>query len=53
MAISVGGAVKVNITGIFDRIGFPFFSNNLIHDRRESLDEVPEIIMKIHGSVRM
>lgn len=43
MAISDGGAVNVNITGIFDKTWFPFFSSNLIHDKRESLDEVPEM----------
>lgn len=39
--MSAGGAVNVNMTGTSDSTGLPFFSNNLIHDRRESLDDVP------------
>lgn len=40
---SLGGAVSVNITGRVDNNGLPCFSSNLIHERRESLDDVPEI----------
>lgn len=38
---SAGGAVSVNITGTFANAGLSCFSNNLIHDNNESLDEVP------------
>lgn len=38
---SDGGASRVNITGIFANNGLLCFSNSLIHDSNESLDEVP------------
>lgn len=60
MAISLGGAVSVNITGILESWGFPYFSSNLIHDNKESLDEVPEdknnnlvYVIKIHRLLKM
>lgn len=42
IAISFGGAISVNITGIFSNTALPFLSSNLIQDSRESLDDVPE-----------
>lgn len=48
-----GGAVRVNITGMVDNIGLPYFSNNLIHDNRESLDDVPVGIEKIQFKYKL
>lgn len=38
---SDGGATRVKITGILAKSGLLCFSNSLIHDSKESLDDVP------------
>lgn len=42
---SDGGASRVNITGILANCGLLCFSNNLIHDNNESLEDVPVVII--------